>query len=302
MAFLRTGVILLLALVVAALPASVHADGIQILTHGHDNTNSGQGATNQTPTKPKDLTAAPVLKGKHVKPAIPANVNKVGTMVPVVAVNLSVDLTTHETNGVWRWNAMLQNMSTQPLPVNRLQLKVVQLTPLAPQTAPAGSAYTLPPLSPQQKRGFSSVWNRHQTARQLRLEVWDQRAHTKVYEKVLALANPADQMAAPLSPGMQKVIATPGAREPSRIALPAVVTLVAAHGGWSSPTQVFIPSRPVITPTPMSTSSPPVTTVSTPFPKTSPSPCPVTSPGRCWRSASSMNPMTVTARAWIALR
>lgn len=219
MAFLRTGVILLLALVVAALPASVHADGIQILTHGHENTNGGQGAANQTPTNPKDPTAAPVLKGKQVKPAIPANVNKVGTMVPVVAVNLSVNLTTHETNGAWRWNAMLQNLGTQPLPANRLQLKVVQLTPLAPQTAPAGPAYMLPPLSPQQKRGFSSVWNRHQTARQLRLEVWDQRAHTKVYEKVLALANPADQMAAPLSPGMQKVIATPGAREPSRIAI-----------------------------------------------------------------------------------
>ena len=88
MAFLRTGVILMLALVVVALPASVHADGIQILTHGHENTNGGQGAANQTPTNSKDPTVAPVLKGKQVKPAIPANVNKVGRMVPVVAVNL----------------------------------------------------------------------------------------------------------------------------------------------------------------------------------------------------------------------
>jgi hypothetical protein len=212
MAFLRTGVILLLALMVAALPASVHADDIQILTHGHGN-------TNQTPTKPKDPTAAPVLKGQHVKPTVPASVNKVGRMVPVVAVNLSVDLTTHETNGTWRWNAMLQNLGTQPLPVNRLQLKVVQVTPLLHQTAPAGSAYPLPPLGPQQKRGFSSAWNRNQSARQLRLEVWDQRANAKVYEKSLALTTLADQASAPLSPGLQKAMATPGAREPSRIAI-----------------------------------------------------------------------------------
>jgi hypothetical protein len=219
MAFLRTGVILLLALMVAALPASVHADGIQILTHGHENTNGGQGTTNQTPTKPKDPTAAPVLKGQHVKPTVPASVNKVGRMVPVVAVNLSVDLTTHETNGIWRWNAMLQNLGAQPLPVNRLQLKVVQVTPLSNQTAPAGPAYPLPPLGPQQKRGFSSAWNRNQSARQLRLEVWDQRANAKVYEKSLALTTLADQASAPLSPGLQKAMATPGAREPGRIAI-----------------------------------------------------------------------------------
>ena len=54
MTYLRTGVILLLALMVVALPASVHADGIQILTHGHENTTGGQGTTNQTPTNPKD--------------------------------------------------------------------------------------------------------------------------------------------------------------------------------------------------------------------------------------------------------
>jgi len=219
MAFLRTGVILLLTLIVAALPASVHADGIQILTHGHENTNGGQGIANQTPTNPKDLTVAPVPKGNQVKPAIPANVNKVGRMVPVVAVNLSVDLTTHETNGIWRWNAMLQNSGTQPLPFNRLQLKVVQVTPLPDQTAPAGSAYMLPPLGPQQKRGFSSAWNRNQTARQLRLEVWDQRANARVYEQTLTLTTVADQMATPLSPGLQKAVTTPGIREPSRIAI-----------------------------------------------------------------------------------
>jgi hypothetical protein len=91
MAFLRTGVILLLALMVAAIPASVPADGIEILTHGLENTNGGQGATNQTPANPKDITAAPILNGKHVKPAVPASVNKVGRMVPAVAVNLSID-------------------------------------------------------------------------------------------------------------------------------------------------------------------------------------------------------------------
>ena len=144
MAFLRTGVLLLLVLMVAALPASVHADDIQILDHGHENTNGSQGTANQTPTNPKDPAAAPVLKGQQVKPAVPASVNKVGRMVPVVAVNLSVNLTIHETNGTWRWNAMLQNIGTQPLPVNRLQLKVVQVTPLSHQTAPAGSAFPLP--------------------------------------------------------------------------------------------------------------------------------------------------------------
>lgn len=219
MTFLRTGVILLFALMLAALSVSGHADGMQILTHGHENTNGGQGVNNQTPTNPKDISVAPVLKGKQIKPALPASVNKVGRMVPVVAVNLSVDLTTHESNGVWRWNAMLQNAGTQPLPFNRLQLKVVQVTPLPHQTAPAGSAFMLPPLSPQQKRGFSSAWNRNQTARQLRLEVWDQRSNTKIYEKVLALPTLADQVSTPLSPGLQKVTAIPGAREPSRIAI-----------------------------------------------------------------------------------
>ena len=63
MAFLRTGVILLLALLVAALPASVPADGIEILSHGNENTTGGQGTTSQTPVNPKDITAAPVLKG-----------------------------------------------------------------------------------------------------------------------------------------------------------------------------------------------------------------------------------------------
>jgi hypothetical protein len=219
MTFLRTGVILLFVLMLAALSVSGHADGIQILTHGHENTNGGQGNNNQTPTTPKDISVAPVLKGKQIKPALPASVNKVGRMVPVVAVNLSVDLTTHESNGVWRWNAMLQNTGTQPLPVNRLQLKVVQVTPLPNQTAPAGSAFPLPPLSPQQKRGFSSAWNRNQTARQLRLEIWDQRTNTKIYEKVLALPTLADQVSTPLSPGLQKVTAIPGARAPSRIAI-----------------------------------------------------------------------------------
>jgi hypothetical protein len=219
MAYLRTGVILLLALMVAALPASVPADGIEILSHGKENTNGGQGATNQTPVNPKDITAAPVLGGKHVKPAVPASVNKVGRMVPAVAVTLSVDLTTHETNGIWRWNAMLQNIGAQPLPVNRLQLKVVQVIPLPHQTAPAGSSFPLPPLGPQQKRGFSSTWNRNQSARQLRLEVWDQQANTKVYEKLLALTTFADQVSAPLSPGLQKAMTIPGAREPSRIAI-----------------------------------------------------------------------------------
>ncbi len=219
MTFLRTGVILLLALLVAALPAPLHADGIQILTHGNENTNGGQGTANQTPTNPKDPTVAPVLKGQQVKPAVPANLNKVGRMVPVAAVNLSVNLTTHETNGTWRWNAMLQNIGTQPLPANRLELKVVQVTPLPHQTAPAGSAFPLPPLSPQQKRGFSSAWNRNSNARQLRLEVWDQRANARVYQQTMALTTTADQAATPLSPGLQKVITTPGAREPSRIAI-----------------------------------------------------------------------------------
>lgn len=230
MAYLRTGVILLLALMVVALPASVHADGIQILTHGHESTNGGQGTTNQAPTNPKDLTAAPVLKGKHVKPAVPATVNKVGRMVPVVAVNISVNLTIHETNGTWRWNAMLQNLDTQPLPVNRLQLKVVQVTPLPYQTAPAGSAFPLPPLGPQQKRGFSSAWNRNQSARQLRLEVWDQRANARVYEQAMALTTTTDQAATPLSPSLQKVIETPGVREPSRIAITGGLYL--GRGAW----------------------------------------------------------------------
>jgi|GEM_PF-3272146 len=217
MTYLRTGVILLILLMVAALPASLQADGIQILTHGNENTNGGQGGTTQTPTNPKDLTVSPALKGKQVKPAVPANVNKVGRMVPAVTVSLSVDLTTHETNGAWRWNAMLQNRDSQPLPANRLQLKVVQVAPLPPQTAPAGSAFPLPPLGPQQKRGFSSAWNRNQNARQLRLEIWDQRANVKVYEKVLALTTPADQVGASLSPGLEKATAIPGAREPGRI-------------------------------------------------------------------------------------
>jgi hypothetical protein len=230
MAYLRTGVILLLALMVVALPASVHADGIQILTHGHESTNGGQGTTNQTPTNPKDLTAAPVLKGQHVKPTVPASANKVGKTVPVVAVNLSVNLTIHETNGSWRWNAMLQNVGTQPLPANRLQLKVVQVTPLTHQTAPAGSAFPLPPLSPQQKRGFSSAWNRNQNARQLRLEVWDQRANARVYEQAMALTSTTDHAATPLSPGLQKVIATPGVREPSRIAITGGLYL--GRGAW----------------------------------------------------------------------
>ena len=162
-------------------------------------------------------------------------------MVPAVTVNLSVDLTTHETDGAWRWNAMLQNLDTQPLPVNRLQLKVVQVTPLPYQTAPAGSVFPLPPLGPQQKRGFSSAWNRNQNARQLRLEVWDQRANTKVYEKSPGVDNPRRS-------GIHAVIG--GSSEgrgntrvqgsPAALRSPTVVTLGAAHGGWSLPTQVFM--------------------------------------------------------------
>ena len=89
MAFLRTGVILLLALMAVALPASVEADGIQILTHGNENTTGAHGPTNQTPTKPEDLTAAPVLKGKHVKPALPASVPEMpaGNVVCCVAAD-----------------------------------------------------------------------------------------------------------------------------------------------------------------------------------------------------------------------
>lgn len=219
MAYLRTGVIFLLALVVAALPAPAHSDGLQILTHGDENTHGGQGGTPHTPTKPKDLTVSPAMKGQNVKPAVPAGVNKVGRMVPVVGVNLSVGFTAHETNGAWRWNAMVQNKGTQPLPANRLQLKVVQVVTLPQTAAPAGAAFPLPPLGPQQKRGFSSAWNRNRDARQLRLEVWDQRANTKVYETSLALTTPADQASASLSPALQKVMATPGAREPGRIAI-----------------------------------------------------------------------------------
>ena len=228
--FLRTGVILLFAIVAAALPGVLHADGMSTLSHDPRETNDGQGNDNPPPTNPKEMTVSPALKGKQVKPAVPANVNKVGRMVPAVAVNLSVNLTTHETNGVWRWNAMLQNLGPQPLPVNRLQLKVVQVVSLPHQTSSAGSVYMLPPLNPQQKRGFSSAWNRNPNARQLRLEVWDQRANAKVYEQTLALTTAAGQMAAPLSPGLQKAVTIPGIREPSRIAITSGFYL--GRGAW----------------------------------------------------------------------
>ena len=230
MTFLRTGVIFLLILITVALPGTLHADGSPILTRGHENTSDTQGSADQPPTDPKDLTAAPVLKGKRVNPAVPDIVNKAGRVVPMVAVNLTVNLTTNETNGTWRWNAMLQNVGTQRLPANRLQLKVVQVVSFPDQTAPAGSAFPLPPLSPQQKQGFSSAWNRNPNARQLRLEVWDQRANAKVYEQNLALTTVADQMAAPLSPGLQKAVTIPGIREPSRIAVTSGLYL--GRGAW----------------------------------------------------------------------
>jgi hypothetical protein len=230
MTFLRTGVIFLLVLITVALPGYLHADDIQILTHGHENTNDTQGSAGQTPANPKDITTAPALKGKRVKPAVPEGINKVGRMVPMVAVNLAVNLTTHESNGTWRWNAMLQNLGTQRLPANRLQLKVVQVATLPHQTDPAGSAFPLPPLSPQQKQGFSSAWNRNPNARLLRLEVWDQRANATVYEQTLALTTAADQMAAPLSPGLQKAVTIPGMREPSRIAIANGTYL--GRGAW----------------------------------------------------------------------
>jgi len=230
MTFLRTGVIFLLVLITVALPGTLHADGSPILTRGHESTSETQGSADQSPTNPKDLTTAPVLKSKRVNPAIPDIVNKAGRIVPIVVVNLSVNLTTYETNGTWRWNAMLQNLGTQQLPANRLQLKVVQVVSLPNQTAPAGAAFPLPPLGPQQKRGFSSSWNRNQNARQLRLEVWDQRANAKVYEQTLALTTAADQMAAPLSPGLQKAVTIPGIREPSRIAVTSGLYL--GRGAW----------------------------------------------------------------------
>ena len=230
MTFQRTGVILLLALMTAAFPVLLHADDVQILNRGHENANGNQGDAHQTATNPKDITAVPVQDVKRVKPAVPAGVIQAGAMVPMVAVNLSVDFTVHETNGTWRWNAMLQNSGTQRLPANRLQLKVVQIVSLPNQTNPAGSAFPLPPLSPQQKQGFSSAWNRNQNARQLRLEVWDQRANAKVYEQTLALTTAADQMAAPLSPGLQKAVTIPGIREPGRIAITSGLYL--GRGAW----------------------------------------------------------------------
>lgn len=230
MTFLRTGIVFLLVLTIVALPETLHADGSPILTRGHENASDTQGSDDQPSPNPKDLRAAPVLKGKRVNPAVPEIVDKAGRIVPIVAVNLSVNLTTHETNGTWRWNAMLQNLGTRRLPANRLQLKVVQVMLLPNQTAPAGATFPLPPLGPQQKRGFSSAWNRNSNARQLRLEVWDQRANAKVCEQTLALATAADQMAAPLSPGLQKAVSIPGIGEPSRIAVTSGLYL--GRGAW----------------------------------------------------------------------
>lgn len=201
-----------LVLICAAIPTSLHADDNQILTHGHGN-------ENRTDTKPKDISVSPGLKNKRVAPAIPGMVNKAKGMVPLVDIKVAVTFAAQETNGTWRWNAMIQNIAHDPLPVNRFKLKVVQVLQLPNQTIPAGSEFILPGLSSHQKRGFFSPWARAQRANQLRLEIWDQRANVRVYDQVLALAAKVDPLAAPLSPAAAAAIENPDAMKPSRIAI-----------------------------------------------------------------------------------
>jgi len=180
--------------------AELSTAGDQILSTGHGN--AGKKAD------PKDLVVSPALKGKKLKPKTPGTVTKSKGMIPVVSVNVHATFTTHETNGAWRWNVMLSNTDPkEPFPANRLKLKVVQLLNTPNQTVPAGTEFTLPSLSPRQKRGFSSVWNRNKDARKLRMEIWDNRARSVIYDKELTLPTRTDGLTVlPVSPGAKQFL------------------------------------------------------------------------------------------------
>ncbi len=176
------------------------AAGNQIMSHGHGNTSKK--------TDPKDLVVSPALKGKKLKPKTPAAVTKSKGMVPLVSISVHATFTANETNGAWRWNVMLQNTDPKErFPANRLKLKVVQLLQFPNQTAPAGSEYPLPALTPRQKRGFSSSWNRDSNARKLRMEIWDKRARTVIYDQELQLPTRQDALTElPVSPGARRLL------------------------------------------------------------------------------------------------
>ncbi len=205
--------------------AGLSAAGNQILSHG-------QGTNATKKTDPKDFVVSPALKDKKLKPKTPGAVSKSKGMIPIVSVSVHATFTTNETNGAWRWNVMLQNTDPKErFPANRLKLKVVQLLQFPNQTASAGSEFPLPALNPRQKRGFGSGWERDKNARKLRMEIWDKRVRTVIYNQELRLPTRTDAITdIPVSSGTRRLLEDKKNFEKSRILIDDGTYL--GRGAW----------------------------------------------------------------------
>jgi len=126
----------------------------------------------------------------------------------------------------------LQNTDPKErFPSNRLKLKVVQLLQIPNQTSPAGGEFPLPALNPRQKHGFSSSWDRDKNARKLRMEIWDKRGRTVIYDQELELPTWKDAFTdLPVSSGTKRILEDKKNFEKSRILIDEGTYL--GRGAW----------------------------------------------------------------------